>query len=188
MEERPTKYLKMSEPPSIPGRPIVTKKTNTHRYLCFESAHPRKIKRNIPFTLAQRITRIFSNPDRREQCFKELTEFLKECYYPDELIKNCTERAKTPFTNSNELTRLEEDTLVFVSTNIPNLSFDKNYIRKRIEGVQTKRLKQAFNNTKIIFARKQPKNRKQLLTSSTFSSSTPQPTEIGIKQKMFVMS
>ena len=57
---------------------IFYKKTNTHRYLCFESAHPRKIKRNIPFTLAQRITRIVSNPDRREQRFKELTEFLKE--------------------------------------------------------------------------------------------------------------
>ena len=47
--------------------------------------------------------------------------------------------------------------------------------------MQTKPLKQAFNNTKIIFAKRQPKNLKQLLTSSTFSSSTPQPTEIGIK-------
>ena len=159
---------------------IFYKKTNAHRYLCFESAHPRKIKRNIPFTLAQRMTRIVSNPDRREQRFKELTEFLKECHYPDELIKNCTERAKAPFTNSNELTGLEEDTLVFVSTYIPNLSFDENSIRKRIEVVQTKHLKQAFNNTKIIFAKRQPKNLKQLLTSSTFSSSTPQPTEIGI--------
>ena len=43
---------------------IFYKKTNAHRYLCFESAHPRKIKRNIPFILAQRITRIVSNPDR----------------------------------------------------------------------------------------------------------------------------
>ena len=47
--------------------------------------------------------------------------------------------------------------------------------------MQTKRPKQAFNNTKIIFANRQPKNLKQLLTSSTFSSSMPQPTEIGIK-------
>ena len=106
---------------------------------------------------------------------------MKECHYPDELIKNCFERAKAPFTNSNELTGLEEDTLVFVSTYIPNLSFDENYILKQIEGVQTKRLKQAFNNTKIIFAKRKPKNLKQLLTSSTFSSSTPQPTEIGMK-------
>ena len=45
---------------------IFYKKTNAHRYLCFESAHPRKIKRNIRFTLAQGITRIVSNPDRRE--------------------------------------------------------------------------------------------------------------------------
>ena len=101
----------------------------------------KKNQKNIPFTLAQRITRIVSNPYRREQRFKELTVFLNKCHYPDELIKNCTERAKAPFTNSNELTGLEEDTLVSVSTYIPNLSFDENYIRKRIEGVQTKRLK-----------------------------------------------
>ena len=141
----------------------------------------KKNQKNIPFTLAQRITRIVSNPYRRKQRFKELTVFLNKCHYPDELIKNCIERAKAPFTNSNELTGLEEDTLVSVSTYIPNLPFDENYIRKRIEGVQTKRLKQAFNNTKLIFARRQPKNLKQLLTSSTFSSSAPQPTEIGIK-------
>ena len=48
---------------------IFYKKTNTHRYLCFESAHPKKIETNIPFTLAQGITRIVSNPDRREQGF-----------------------------------------------------------------------------------------------------------------------
>ena len=49
---------------------IFYKKTNAHRYLCFESAHPRKMKRNTSFTLAKRITRIASNPDRREQRFK----------------------------------------------------------------------------------------------------------------------
>ena len=77
------------------------------------------------------------------------TKYLKmsECHYPDELIKNCVERAKTPFTNRNAITGPEENTLVFVSTYIPNLSFDKDYIRKRTERVQTKRPKQAFNNT-----------------------------------------
>ena len=107
---------------------IFYKKTNAHRYLCFESANSRETKRNIPFTLAQRITRIVSNPDRQEQRFKELTEFLKECHYPDELIKNCIERAKALFTTRNEITGLEEDTLVFASTYIPNILFDENYI------------------------------------------------------------
>ena len=78
---------------------IFYKKTNTHQYICFESAHSRKVKRNIPFTLTQRITRIVSNPDHREQRFKKLTKFLKECLYRDELIKTCIERVKAPFTN-----------------------------------------------------------------------------------------
>ena len=62
---------------------------------------------------------------------------MKECHYPDKLIKNCIARAKAPFKNNDELMGLEEDILVFVSTYIPNLSFDENDIKKQIEGVQT---------------------------------------------------
>ena len=52
--------------------------TNAHRYLHFQSAHPHKIKRNIPFTLAQIITGIVSNENRREQHLSELEHFFKK--------------------------------------------------------------------------------------------------------------
>ena len=51
---------------------IFYKKINAHGYVYFESAHPRKTKRNTPFTLAQRITRIVSNPIQQEQRLQEL--------------------------------------------------------------------------------------------------------------------
>ena len=51
--------------------------TNAHRYLHFQNAHPHKIKRNIPFTLAQRITGIVSNENHCEQHLSELTHFVK---------------------------------------------------------------------------------------------------------------
>ena len=70
--------------------------TNAHRYLHFQSTHPHKIKRNIPFTLAQRITGIVSNENRREQCLSELAHFFKKCNFPEDLIgKNidhCTDK------------------------------------------------------------------------------------------------
>ena len=69
---------------------IFYKKTNAHRYLYFESAHPRKTKRNIPFTLAQRITKIVSNPVQQKQRLQELIEFLIDCHYPKGLVeKKC---------------------------------------------------------------------------------------------------
>ena len=56
---------------------IFYKETNAYRYLHFQSAHPHKIKRNIHFTLAQRIIRIVSNENRRQQRLSELVHFLK---------------------------------------------------------------------------------------------------------------
>ena len=41
---------------------------------------------------------------------------------------------------------------------------------KRLEGVQTDRLKRTFKDTKLVFGKRQPMNLKRLLTSSAFSS------------------
>ena len=52
---------------------IFYKKTNARRYLVFESAHPHKPKRNIPYTLPKTIIRIVSNEERQQQCLLELS-------------------------------------------------------------------------------------------------------------------
>ena len=77
---------------------IFYKKTNAHRYLVFESAHPHKTKRNIPHTLAKRIIRIVSNEECKQQRLLELSQFLKHCNYPEGLINVYIERAKKPTT------------------------------------------------------------------------------------------
>ena len=120
---------------------IFYKETNAHRYLHFQSAHPRKIKRNIPFTLAQRITRIVSDKNRCEQRLSELAHFLRKCNYPEDLIAKNMERVKQPIQRNEEMLGIETDTLAFVTTYSPSLAFDENYIRKRLQGVQTDRLK-----------------------------------------------
>ena len=47
---------------------------------------------------------------------------------------------------------------------------DEDHIRKRLEGVQTDRLKRTFKDTKLVFGKQQPMKLKCLLTSSAFSS------------------
>ena len=39
-----------------------------------------KQKRNIPFTFAQRITKIVLNLDQQKKGLQELIEFLKDCH------------------------------------------------------------------------------------------------------------
>ena len=65
---------------------------------------------------------------------------------------------------------IETETLAFATTYSPSLTFDENYIKKRLQRVQTDRLKKAFDNTKRVFAKRQPMNLRCLLTSSVFSS------------------
>ena len=153
------------------GTDIFYKETNAHRYLHLQSAHPHKIKRNIPFTLSQRITRIVSNESCRKQRLSELAHFLQKCNYPENLITKNIERAKQPIQRNEEMLGIETETLAFVITYSPSLTFDENYIRKRLQRVQTDRLKKAFDNyTRLVFAKRQPMNLKRLLTSSVFSS------------------
>ena len=125
---------------------IFYKKTNAHRYLAFESAHPHKTKRNIPYTLAKRIIRIVSNEERQHQRLLELSHFLKHCNYPEGLINVNIERAKKPTTPNENTVEMEQDTLSFITTYCPSLSFDEHHIRKRLEGVQTDRLKRTFKD------------------------------------------
>ena len=107
---------------------IFYKETNAHRYLHFQSAYPHKIKGNIPFTLAQRITRIVSNENRRQQRLSELAHFLKKCNFPENLITKNTERAKQPIQRNEEMLGIETETLAFVTTYSPSLTLDENYI------------------------------------------------------------
>ena len=112
---------------------IFYKKTNAHRYLAFESTHPHKTKRNIPYTLAKRIIRIVSNEEHQQQRLLELSQFLKHCNYPEGLINVNIERAKKPTRPNENIMEMEQDILSFITTYCPSLSFDEHHIRKRFK-------------------------------------------------------
>ena len=54
----------------------VTKPTDKHQYLLVSSCHPQYTKRSIPFSLALRLRRIFSNPDNYKLLTNELIDYL----------------------------------------------------------------------------------------------------------------
>ena len=54
------------------------KPMNTHNYLAYDSAHPDHTKKNIPYSLAERIIVFVSNPEKVIICLDELRQFLKE--------------------------------------------------------------------------------------------------------------
>ena len=111
-----------------------------------------------------------SNEERQQQCLLELSQFLKHCNYPEGLINVNIERAKKPTTPNENIMEMEQDTLSFITTYCPSLSFDEHHVRKRSEGLQTDRLNRTFKDTKLVFGKRQPMNLKHLLTSSVFSS------------------
>ena len=85
---------------------IYFKSKDTRRCLPFLSSHPNHYKKNIPFTLAQRICTIVGNQQQKLRHLSELKENLKKYDYPDNIITNCIKKAlEIP---QNELSKPKE--------------------------------------------------------------------------------
>ena len=74
---------------------LFKKPTDTNQYLHFKSAHPRHMKLSIPFSLAIRICRICSKPEWRDSHLDNLRTSLVQRGYPENLVTNHIERAKS---------------------------------------------------------------------------------------------
>ena len=61
---------------------IYYKPTDTHRYLPFSSNHPKDCKKNIPFTLARRISTIAENTEAKMKHLENLNMNLSKYQYP----------------------------------------------------------------------------------------------------------
>ena len=61
---------------------IYYKPTDTHRYLPFFSNHPKDCKKNIPFTLARRISTIAENTEAKMKHLENLNMNISKYQYP----------------------------------------------------------------------------------------------------------
>ena len=117
---------------------IFYKPTSSHRYLDFRSCHRHHTKVNVPFNLAQRISKIVSEEQRRDFRQEELKTFLISCYYPQELINQAINTAKDQ-NNSFTLDLQNSDIIPPVITNNPNHTIDFNHIKNLINNVKCPR-------------------------------------------------
>ena len=73
---------------------LYRKPTDRNMYLLMDSCHPPHQKENIPFSLAMRIVRICSTPEKREIRFQELLELLQNRDYPKGIIEAALGKAR----------------------------------------------------------------------------------------------
>jgi hypothetical protein len=69
------------------------KETNSMQYLHFNSCHPARCIRSIPYSLAVRAKRISNNPESEQQYLNLLQTKLEQRQYPQQLVKNQINRA-----------------------------------------------------------------------------------------------
>ena len=79
---------------------IFCKKTDTLRYVPFNSCHPKQCKKNIPFTLARRICIIVENKKVRKKRLDELQKLIVIIWH---LLQLSIHLTKTFPCNSNSL-------------------------------------------------------------------------------------
>lgn len=163
---------------------IFYKSTDTHQYLHFGSSHPRHIKRAIPYNLARRICTIVSDEETRNQRLNELKQFLTDQHYPINLINDGIIKAKeidrqdliNPILRNNKETKI----LPLVTThnprnpNIAPVVSNLNGVLKTDEDMA-----RVLSKFKFINSKRQPKNLKRILCSSTINTSIKTVSKCG---------
>ena len=151
---------------------IFFKSTDTRRCVPFNSCHPKKCLKNIPFTLAIRICTIVERERVKQIRLKELAVILKNQKYPTNLIISSFKRARAIPQSQlrQEKEKENNDVIAFVNTHNPNNCNVTNIINKCYRELQTDAvLKDVFNETRLVHAKKQPPNLKRILTRAEFN-------------------
>jgi hypothetical protein len=156
---------------------IFYKETNTHNYVPFFSFHPHKTLTNIPYTLARRICTIVSERNVCTKRLEELKGFLKKRQYPIQVINSGIERALS----LDRLTLLvpsdkpeEKQGIPFLLThNCKNPQITSMIMNGLDLLAPSKRMQRVMDTKKVIAARRQPPNIKQMLFCPRFETAIP---------------
>ena len=146
---------------------IYRKPTDSFNFLNYHSCHPKHTRDNIALSLAKRIVRIVSlDIDSR---LEELKGHLLLCSHPEKNINY----AFSKLFNTNEAPEGEHP-IVFTSTHNPSHSYDSRIIKNILQGIRGESMKKAFSNHRVVLGTRQPKNLRNLLIKSRFSSQPQQ--------------
>lgn len=107
----------------------------------------------------------------RQIRYEELKIRLKEKGYPESIIDNGIDKAEKLEDKDLTNKKVKQQGLMAVSTHNPNNTNMDNLIKNSIKMLSTSnKMDTLMNEKKIIYAKRQPKNLKQLLTTAAFSS------------------
>ena len=152
---------------------IFYKETDSKKYLNFYSCHPKHTKVNISFNLAKRIKTIVSDDNLLQTRIHELKKSLIERGYQKSIIKNGIKKAMLIPRNSLLTPKIieKQNIVPYISTNNPKNKEVFGILKNNLEILkQDSKMNSVLKNTKIIKCKRQPKNLKQLLTSSEFTT------------------
>lgn len=153
---------------SIIHTDIYYKETDSKMYLHFYSNHPRHIKRNIPYCLANRICRIVSDPKILEFRLHELYINLHDLKYPKNLILDAINKAKiNQFTVKEASSNQSVQPFVF-DYNSKFLDLYNTHINPILRHINNS----CFYNNPLHFVKslRQPNSLMKILNSNTYYS------------------
>ena len=150
---------------------IYFKPTDTKQYLNFYSCHPRHTKINVPYNLARRICSIVIDQTLREKRLCELKESLTKCNYPLQIIEQGIERAKQLDIQILRTPKEKQKTnnITYIETFNPNVQSFSQTINSTMSFLnKSEKMQHVLQNTKVIHAKRQPPNWKNILTKAKF--------------------
>ena len=158
---------------------IFYKETDSHNYVPFFSFHPHRTLTNIPYCLARRICTIVSDDSVRDERLQELKAFLKKKQYPDLVVENGIERARSISREvllqpQNPVQSSQNKDIPFVFTHNCANPQVLDVVRQSTSLLApSERMTSVMNNKKIIASRRQPPSLKSFLFKPRFNSSQP---------------
>ena len=157
---------------------IYYKSTDSHNFVNFFSFHPNKTLINVPYTLARRIVTICSDKDKRDFCLDELKGFLLQKKYPLEVINDAIKKASFLDRESllSAIVQVKKSTIPFVHTHNDK---NPNVTHAIIGGLEmmapSQRMSSILNSNKVVAARRQPPNMRNMLFHSRYEGTNTKP-------------
>ena len=141
---------------------LYTKPTDSHNFLLFTSAHPKKCKQSIPFSQYLRIRRICSRLDDFDKHMKELTLHFLNREYPLDLLQEAAIKARRldreALLNPPPKESDSEDSLILTTTFHPHTDCLRNIVKHNWDVLGKANTTLTLHQNKLLVAYKRPPN------------------------------
>ena len=152
---------------------LYCKPTDSHNYLLYNSAHPKKCKESIPYSQFLRIRRICSNTTDYDRHIVMLSKHFLRRGYPLPLLENAAITARrldrnTLLTNVNKTEKTSDDAIL-ITTYEPSQDILRNITKENWDYLGKSPITTFIHQKKIVVGYRRPKNLRHLLVKADCS-------------------